>query len=105
VHGSAGVLLNEQLTGAHPRPLCRPPYLIVCLWPRARQRGAAAAGRDRRCRRPSSPHSALPGSTDLRTLPTAFLMVYGTGASACLVAARGLQRAYQQQEQHLLQVP
>eukprot|EP01049_Picozoa_sp_SAG25_P011905 SAG25_NODE_1519_length_2854_cov_51.421416_1_plen_149_part_00 len=25
VHGSAGVLLNEQLTGAHPRPLCRPP--------------------------------------------------------------------------------
>jgi hypothetical protein len=35
VHGSAGVLLNEQLTGAHPRPLCRPPYLIVCLWPRA----------------------------------------------------------------------
>ena len=31
VHGSAGVLLNEQLTGAHPRPLCHPPYL---LWPR-----------------------------------------------------------------------
>ena len=31
VHGSAGVVLNEQLTGAHPRPLCRPPYL---LWPR-----------------------------------------------------------------------
>ena len=30
VHGSAGVLLNEKLTGAHPRPLCRPPYL---LWP------------------------------------------------------------------------
>ena len=28
VHGSAGVLLNEQLTGAHPRPLCRPPYLL-----------------------------------------------------------------------------
>eukprot|EP01049_Picozoa_sp_SAG25_P020414 SAG25_NODE_7001_length_512_cov_37.811138_1_plen_25_part_01 len=25
MHGSAGVLLNEQLTGAHPRPLCRPP--------------------------------------------------------------------------------
>eukprot|EP01047_Picozoa_sp_COSAG01_P142894 COSAG01_NODE_74308_length_218_cov_71.983193_1_plen_22_part_10 len=22
MHGSAGVLLNEQLTGAHPRPLC-----------------------------------------------------------------------------------
>ena len=30
VHGSAGVLLNEKLTGAHARPLCRPPYL---LWP------------------------------------------------------------------------
>eukprot|EP01047_Picozoa_sp_COSAG01_P036472 COSAG01_NODE_2850_length_6977_cov_8.906077_2_plen_169_part_00 len=28
VHGSAGVLLNEQLTGAHPRPLCHPPYLL-----------------------------------------------------------------------------
>jgi hypothetical protein len=29
VHGSAGVLLNEKLTGAHPRPLCRPPYEII----------------------------------------------------------------------------
>ena len=28
VHGSAGVLLNEQLTGAHPRPLCRPPCMM-----------------------------------------------------------------------------
>eukprot|EP01047_Picozoa_sp_COSAG01_P147653 COSAG01_NODE_80767_length_117_cov_44.388889_1_plen_28_part_01 len=28
MHGSAGVLLNEQLTGAHPRPLCHPPYLL-----------------------------------------------------------------------------
>ena len=28
VHGSTGVLLNEQLTGADLRPLCHPPYLL-----------------------------------------------------------------------------
>ena len=67
MHGSAGVLLNEQLTGAHPRP-----------WRHCRPHGAGAGAST----------MALEHGDATPAIPGALVFVHG-GAAAAAGASRG----------------